>query len=214
MGNFDMTNNFVSTVSCGPIVRGVRVWSSRISITRTARKSLENQRSNTGTPHPSAFECKSVQAPVSCRVIDYNGEVDECSVLLEIENRYDYISLDHLIMTWHVEIDGDLVGGFRKEYEFEKSVKPRSSTKIMLSWSPDRDEGMEDMYLIVRFETREDTAWASSGHVITEVSLRVPVEDSRPPDIESKSLDTEPLSVNESKDRIVVGMWCSSNARV
>jgi len=155
------------------------------------------------TPHPCAYECKSVQAPVSCSVIDYSNIDDECSVLLEVENRHDYIGLDHLIMTWHVEIDGKVIGGFRKLYKL-KSFEPRSSQKIVLSWDS-TNEGMEDMYMIVRFETAENTAWASAGHVITEVSLRVPVNNSRPPDVESKTLDKEALRVSENKNRVVVG---------
>ena len=107
--------------------------------------------------YPHAYELKKLIQPVSVRALDLErGRV-------EVVNRYDFSTLQHLQGQWRVEVDGVEVQGGRLE---PLSTPPGAVTSLVLPLEPPRlDPGQEAM-LSVHFTLAQATAWGPKGHEV------------------------------------------------
>ncbi len=116
------------------------------------------------TPHTGLLELASVIAPVAVRPVDLG------SGKIEVTNRYDFVSLAHVALSWHIERDGQSIEAGELA---PQAVPPRESWTIQLPYaSPQAVEGR--LFLILRFRLAEATPWAEKGHTLSLVQLELP----------------------------------------
>ncbi|RME84896.1 MAG: DUF4981 domain-containing protein [Caldilineae bacterium] len=118
------------------------------------------------TPHPALLEYKKLIQPVDVRVVDLiRGEV-------EIVNKHDFSTLEHLDITWEVEVDGQVQ---QKGMLPPLDTAPGGATRINLPFAtPVLFPGAE-AFLNIRFALRQATAWADAGHVVGWEQFQLPV---------------------------------------
>jgi len=109
-------------------------------------------------PSPGLVEYKKVLQPVEVKEKDLReGEI-------ELTNRYDFISLDGLILHWEVNADGEQIdSGFLPL----PGVPPGESELIELPCElPTEGKRGEEYYLELSFRLGEKTPWAPAGHEV------------------------------------------------
>ena len=105
-------------------------------------------------PHPAMKEVAWVHRPVT--VSSDNGS-------LRIENRQSFSQLDWLTANWELLVNGVVASSDRLEVP---AVEPHSSASIdMPCDNPASDN--DDVSLVVRWTTNQDTWWARSGHLVS-----------------------------------------------
>ncbi len=113
------------------------------------------------TPSPGLIEYKKVIEPVKVEPID----VDKGYV--RIINRYDFLSLDHLMLSWSIERDGAPIHSGLIELPH---VSARDSTVVAIPESVISElaalESESVMYLNLHFKLAHETVWAAQGHVV------------------------------------------------
>ena len=109
------------------------------------------------TPSPGLTEYKKVLEPIKVEVVDLKKG------LFLIENRYDFLTLDHLLLSWHLSAMGKLIKsgslelplilpGSKKQVDLEKEIDPGTfSSPFELSFS---------------FILKENQPWAAAGYEI------------------------------------------------
>ncbi len=110
------------------------------------------------TPSPGLIEYKKVIEPVHIQEKDLSkGE-------LEIINRYDFISLSHLKITWNVwEDDKVLQSGCMDA----PAIGAGESGVLNIPFQrPNRVNGASDYWLNVSLSLASDTSWANAGHEV------------------------------------------------
>lgn len=125
------------------------------------------------TPSPGLIEYKKVIEPVKIEEIDLKkGEI-------RITNLYDFISLDHLNMSWNVVVDGKPVEGGENSI---KGIKPKESKIITIPYTlPNDPEPNTDYWLNIYFTLAADTIWAERGYIVAWAQFKLPVEAKRKP---------------------------------
>jgi beta-galactosidase/beta-glucuronidase len=120
-----------------------------------------------GTPSPGLLEYKKVLEPVRVETLDLRRG------MLQIRNRYDFLTLDHVHADWTVNVDGRTVeqgtlalppipaGGMRR-IALPCAVRPRAAR--------------DDCRLTLTFSLARRTAWAPAGHVLAWAQAPLPVK--------------------------------------
>lgn len=119
-------------------------------------------------PSPGLKEYKKVIEPIKVEPVD----LEEGKV--KVENRYDFLSLDHLDVSWSVIEDGDVIqsgsiptpdipAGGDKEVEIplEEPSLPKPGSEYFLN---------------VDFTLARDSPWAKKGHEIARAQFKLPIE--------------------------------------
>jgi beta-galactosidase/beta-glucuronidase len=107
-------------------------------------------------PHPALFEYKKVLEPVFVK------EQDISKGLFSVENRYDFISLDHLKAEWFFFCDEELVDFGTLDIP---KIAPAQNAIIKIPF--DRAKKIPDSthkILNISFKLKEKCAWAKSGY--------------------------------------------------
>ncbi|HOG46967.1 MAG TPA: glycoside hydrolase family 2 TIM barrel-domain containing protein [Anaerolineae bacterium] len=123
------------------------------------------------TPHPCYWEHKKVLEPVRVRA------VDAAAGLVEVENRYDFLSLGHLAIHWAVLADGRAI---------ERGTRPapplapgeRGLVRIPLQ-RPQPEPGVV-YHLELSFALAEAAPWAEAGHEVAWAQLALPIAAAAP----------------------------------
>ncbi|GMA58693.1 hypothetical protein GCM10025858_31960 [Alicyclobacillus sacchari] len=108
------------------------------------------------TPSPGLIEYKKAIEPIKARMVDMRDRV------LEIENRYDFLDLDHVRMLWSVEVNGlTFASGSMSNLPH---VPPRGKARIQLPGPYHAVNGVEgEAFLTVRFVLKSNMPWADPG---------------------------------------------------
>ncbi|CAH0122089.1 Evolved beta-galactosidase subunit alpha [Paenibacillus sp. CECT 9249] len=118
------------------------------------------------TPSPGLLEYKKVVEPVKTRPVD----LQEGTV--EIENRYDFVDLSHLEMSWKVVYDDQvLTQGIMEELNV---IAPGERKIVRLPYTIAEVQPNTDYYLMVEYRLREDMPYAEKGFVVACEQLRLP----------------------------------------
>lgn len=143
------------------------------------------------TPSPALIEYKKIIEPVHTHIVDLvNGEI-------RIENKYDFISLDHLTLLYSIEKDGiplqtgnvDITG-----------IPARSSKNISIDYDLtfEKEKGT-DYYLTLSYLTNRDFKWCKAGLVLANAQFKFPFE--------TETLNISPkgsLVVKETHNKLMV----------
>jgi len=117
------------------------------------------------TPHPAMVECKYLFQPLSLRAVDLTiGEV-------EITNKYDFSTLENLVGTWEVMVDGEVMQSGTLP---PMGTAPGEKAVVTIPYEePDLHPG-EEAFLTLRFSLRKDAVWAKAGHEIAWEQFLLP----------------------------------------
>jgi len=119
------------------------------------------------TPHPGMWECKKVQQPVAVEAVDLlEGKV-------RIFNRYDFIDLGGLDISWEILCDGDrLQSGI-----IPKLYTPAGESRIVeVPFAlPELKQGAE-YWLMLRFKLSGNELWAEKGYEVAWEQFKIPFD--------------------------------------
>lgn len=145
------------------------------------------------TPNPHYYEVKKVYSYVSVEPDDLLAGI------VSIRNKYDFVSLDFLDISWEMTEDGEVIqkGVFPK-----LDLAPRQSQEIWIPFKkPSLKPGSE--YLIkILFKLAENTLWADKGHLLAWDQFKVPFKT--PPAPKPDIKDMPDLAVEESSKAVIV----------
>ncbi|GHH97800.1 beta-galactosidase subunit alpha [Neobacillus kokaensis] len=146
------------------------------------------------TPSPGLIEYKKVIEPVHVEALDLGrGE-------LLITNRYDFISLQHLNLSWSVEADGKVVKqgvltmpAIAPGVSLAAAIPYRLSTEVLAN---------TEYWLNLKFTLAADTLWAKAGHEIAWAQFELPVKNDQP--LQDASSSHAPLQSVEAGNKLLV----------
>ena len=121
------------------------------------------------TPSPGLLEYKKVIESVE------TTEVDLDKGIINVRNRYDFISLDHLNLSYSIVKDGKvLVSGTGHI----KGIPARSTKDIRLDFDTKIIKNLKgDCYLNIVYQLNKDTSWAKSGHILATAQFKLETEE-------------------------------------
>ncbi|THV05039.1 beta-galactosidase [Dendrothele bispora CBS 962.96] len=110
-------------------------------------------------------------------LIEYKKAIEPVQVLggsekrVDIINRYDFLSLDHLKCEWHIVGDDfTIVGG---DVVIPSGIQPGQIISLVIDNAPAAHSLPGEAYLSVTFVTREDTPWALAGHEVANGQILI-----------------------------------------
>jgi evolved beta-galactosidase subunit alpha len=125
-----------------------------------------------GTPSPSLAEYKKVIEPVQTECLDIeNGR-------FQLINRYDFLSLDHLVLTCSLVEDDKLLESFKVDLP---KLAGRESAEIQLPVGQDIEKvSGANYYFVFSYTLNHDTPWAAKGHELANASFVLPGKEKLP----------------------------------
>ncbi|KAJ3497227.1 hypothetical protein NLG97_g2067 [Lecanicillium saksenae] len=134
---------------------------------------------------PGLTEYKKVMQPVILRM-----KQD----LLCIENRYNFIGLDHLVASYRVEAFGNEVSQIDSGSISLPETRPGAENTIQLPQSVSKDYSniSGDVYLTISVQTTSVVAWAPENHEVTFFQHRISTGAGNMPDSGSSTPSTAP----------------------
>lgn len=146
------------------------------------------------TPSPGLIEYKKVIEPVHVEAVNVKtGEV-------RITNRYDFISLAHLNVSWSIEADGKPI---EQGVMPAPNIAPGESTRLSIPFTlPSHIKPNTDYWLHLQFTLGVDTLWAKTGHEMAWAQFELPVKKT----YREKAVQPlpAPLECVETNNRLVI----------
>lgn len=140
------------------------------------------------------LELKKVMEPV---VIE---ELDVQAGQLKLTNRYDFISLDHLQLVWHVAVDGEVLCSGTSKLP---NIAPGCSDILNINFTlPEQLQPGSEYWLNVNVLLAADTIWGEAGFEIAWAQFELPNKAELEPTVELSPF--APLSVMENGVLLVV----------
>jgi len=145
-------------------------------------------------PSPGLIEYKKVIEPVKVEPVDLaKGRV-------RITNRYDFLSLEHLSVSWNLMADGRILQS--GTIPTPRIPAGRSRVITIPFTPPAAPEPATEYWLNISFTLASDTLWAPKGHEVAWAQLELPF---KAPPINVVRLESiPPLSCEESSNGIRV----------
>ncbi len=144
------------------------------------------------TPSPGLIEYKKVIEPVRLDADDLSAGS------IRVTNRYDFLTLDHLAMTWTVAVDGEVVQSGDAD---RLPIAPGEAGVLDLPFDlPAGPPPGAECLLTVSLKLAQDTPWAGRGHEVAWGQFELPVESSEP----APAASSPPPTCEESRRRISV----------
>ena len=109
------------------------------------------------TLYPHAYELKKLIQPVSVQAVELDRGV------VEVINKYDFSSLEHLRGQWRVEVDGVAVQNGELEL---LTTPPGSSSRVTLPIDPPRLRPGQEAMVSIHFSLAHATVWGPEGHEV------------------------------------------------
>ncbi|HZO88367.1 MAG TPA: glycoside hydrolase family 2 TIM barrel-domain containing protein [Chthonomonadaceae bacterium] len=140
------------------------------------------------TPSPGLIEYKKVLEPVQSEAANLaEGQI-------KITNRYDFLSLDHLAVSWSVMADGEVLQSGAVP---TPQVAPGESHLLTLPvHAPARPAPGTDYRLNVSFTLAQETRWAPQGHEVAWAQFPLPFASELGPQVRLESMP--PLRAEET----------------
>lgn len=119
-------------------------------------------------PNPHLLEVKKVYQRIST---SHDAEKLET---LQVTNAFDHQSLDHLELTWRIDVDGEAV---KRGVKALPAIAAGETGEVTLPVvAPPALPGQEAI-LTVSYRLKDDTAWAPDGHVVAWEQFVLPTAD-------------------------------------
>lgn len=141
----------------------------------------------------SITEFKKVIEPVKVE------PVDVLAGIMNIQNRYDFISLNHLVGSWSLLCDGEIV----EQGELpELDVPASGEATVFIPWKTTFGQSSGEYWLHIRFTLRDASRWAPQGHEIAWADLPIPATRQVVPSIKLESMPSLYASETEAHIRV------------
>jgi beta-galactosidase len=144
-------------------------------------------------PEPEYYEVKKVYQYVK-------GEpVDLAAGKISIRNKYDFLSLDFLNVTWELTVDGKVIqqGSLPK-----MALPPKQAQTITIDFKKPQVTAGAEYHLKVIFTLADDTSWADKGHIVAWDQFKLPFDA---PESPAEKIEAMPeLKLDESDDAFTV----------
>ncbi|WP_163101086.1 beta-galactosidase subunit alpha [Peribacillus alkalitolerans] len=146
------------------------------------------------TPSPGLYQYKKVIEPIVVASTNIeNGE-------LIIENRYDFLSLDHVNLSWNVMGNGKMVeSGNIALPDLPAGEKVSMTIPYKNQLLPSNIEP----YLNVSFTLKQDTLWAKQGHEIAWAQFNLPLRK-RSLIEKNRNQNNRPLTIEDRDINLIV----------
>ena len=119
------------------------------------------------TPSPGLVEYKKVLEPVRVEALHLGPN----AARLQIHNRYDFRTLDHLQVSWQVTEDGI---GIAAGDVAVPEAQPGASTTVEVRYALPPSTPGSLYHLTLRFKLAHATAWAEAGHEVAFAQFELP----------------------------------------
>jgi beta-galactosidase len=130
-------------------------------------------------PNPSLYEVKKVYQYIKVR------PVDALEGKFIVRNKYAFADLGFVLGSWELTVDGDVVQNGKLD---TLTIGPGQEQEIMVDFEePELAAGSECM-LKISFELKEDTLWASRGHVVAWDQFEIPFDVPQKPKADINSM--------------------------
>ncbi|MFC2168628.1 glycoside hydrolase family 2 TIM barrel-domain containing protein [Acidobacteriota bacterium] len=139
------------------------------------------------TPNPHYYEVKKVYSYVSVEPVDLSPGV------VNIRNKYDFISLDFLDISWEMTEDGKVI---QEEALPKVNLPAKQSQEIRIPFKEPKLKPGSEYLLKVMFKLAEKTLWAEKGHLLAWDQFNLPVKTPPAPKQDVKNMPG--LTVEES----------------
>lgn len=144
------------------------------------------------TPSPGLLEYKKVIEPVCVELLERHNGV----VRLKVLNRYDFLGLTHLHLSWQVQEDGITI---RNGTATLPDIRPGDDALLTIPTGEIPAVFGAHYHLTLFFTLAKDTTWAESGHEIAFAQFELRNSGVVAP----KSVEREaPVTVQESRTQL------------
>jgi len=142
-------------------------------------------------PNPSLYEVKKVFQNIKV------APVDLLDGIIRIINDYNFLSLDHVDISWKLTANGNVI----QEGSLPRlPLGPKEIQEIRVPFEKPEIQPKTEYYLRISFSLAISTIWAEEGHLISWDQFKIPYEP-----IEKKEIDTKSMSrinINENSGKI------------
>ncbi|WP_245208918.1 beta-galactosidase subunit alpha [Gottfriedia endophytica] len=146
------------------------------------------------TPSPGLVQYKKVIEPIIVTSTNIeNGD-------LVIENRYDFLSLDHIDLSWNITENGKIIESGNIELP---KVPAGEKIGISIPFKNHLLLSNRDQYLNISFTLKQNTLWANQGHEIAWAQFKLTVEN-RSLKQKSNYNNNWPLTIEENDTNLII----------
>lgn len=118
-------------------------------------------------PSPSLLEYKKVIEPV------HTHAVDLAAGKIQVENKYDFINLDHLTLHYAIEKDGQAVQTGTADIS---GISARTTQEITLDYDLTFPKELgTDYYVTISYTTNRDYRWGKHGQQLATAQFKLPI---------------------------------------
>ena len=144
-------------------------------------------------PQPALMECKYEFQPLAARLLQGDGH------RLEIENRFNFRSLEAFDISWNLLENGSPIASGRLDTLF---LKAGGLDTVLLQWPAIAPKAGAEYFLNLSVRQNMDFLWAKKDHEVASFQLPLAMTGASLPILASKGL--KPLEVAETEDAIIV----------
>ncbi|WP_182199640.1 glycoside hydrolase family 2 TIM barrel-domain containing protein [Paraliobacillus salinarum] len=146
------------------------------------------------TPSPALLEYKKVIEPV------YVEAIDIAKGMIRVHNRYDFITLDHLAVSWSLVSGSEIKTSGVIDMP---TVAAGETLEIELPFTWLKDQILSEEHLLnIQFNQATDIKWAKAGHEIAWAQFKLPVEIKKMKKVET--IEHHTLSIIEDNHELVI----------
>ncbi len=148
------------------------------------------------TPRPALFEVKKVYQNIKVYEKDLpDGKID-------VHNKYNFISLDHLKLEWEMTENGiPIQSGSIKELD----IQPGEIKEIIIPFNKPDIKPASEYHLLISFQLKEDALWTAKGFVIAWDQFKILFSTYAPPE-KGKTDFSDLKTINTKKDISIKGI--------
>ncbi|MFL5802194.1 MAG: glycoside hydrolase family 2 TIM barrel-domain containing protein [Roseiflexaceae bacterium] len=119
------------------------------------------------TPSPGLIEYKKVLEPVLVEALDLGDR----TARLRVQNRYDFLTLDHVHASWQLTEDGAIIAAGPVALP---EIQPGASATIEIPYTLPASLPGAVYHLTLRFRLGQPTPWAEAGHELAFAQFELP----------------------------------------
>ena len=101
---------------------------------------------------------------------------DLASGAVTVTNRYDFLSLSHLALSWNVEVNGEVVQSGSLELP---QIQPGESRQLTVPYALPTVPAGAEVFLNLSFRLAASTIWAAAGHEVAWAQFKLPATEGR-----------------------------------
>ena len=144
-------------------------------------------------PNPSFFEMRKVYQNIKVYPVDLaSGKV-------RIQNKYDFLSLDFVDISWELSSDGKVLQDGTLP---RLSLAPKAEQELVIPFQRPSLEPGTEYWLKVSFSLAKDTLWAKRGHVMAWDQFQIPFDVPPAPRLRVAAMPE--LKLHESPDAMTI----------